>query len=619
MKCTNCGRKMSDDARFCEICGTPVSAQKSQAAKSKPEVDPHYDLSVFSDNSDASPKPQRQAPARQTTVVDDSAKTELLPENEKTFADRPKRPVRRQTSARAETALPEDDSAKTELLTDDNDQPGELNRFEDNLAMRRRYKADQTRSGYADKNNAPPLRSNYRDPGVFRDEPQDYQPAEPNNYQDDYRDSNPYANAPGQRSNRFDDRYDGRNNSRHHDGSPKKGKQKKALIISLIALILVIAILGSVIFIFKRNSVSASELQEAKDSYEPPAKVVQIDTSLENPSNDDIRFELDDRARIISCAYSANKKPYEQNYSYRDAERQLDIETTYKDKQIEKKTISYDQVKTANTIEDIDGYYVRLDTESMNATIENPSPIPETQENEPNAIPKEDATEWALTDAELNDTDYNELESFLQRFVSCYAFNVGEFEYNYTDKQSTNILEKVCQQFSIADWELYSGNARIEGWYQSSSNYTGLSPADAPWMDESKVNGAMGVVANRCDTADWICTNIFNVNAADLPTLYERGYAEQKLWKSESSIGTSYCAIIYGRGSIGFYANIRDVKTDGQYYYVTYDRCDPYSKDPVETLYAVMEKKTIDGGTYWSMYSNTNNIPETITPFTPER
>ena len=32
-----------------------------------------------------------------------------------------------------------------------------------------------------------------------------------------------------------------------------------------------------------------------------------------------------------------------------------------------------------------------------------------------------------------------------------------------------------------------------------------------------------------------------------------------------------------------------------------------------------MEKKTIDGGTYWSLYSNTNQIPDTIIPFTPER
>ena len=70
---------------------------------------------------------------------------------------------------------------------------------------------------------------------------------------------------------------------------------------------------------------------------------------------------------------------------------------------------------------------------------------------------------------------------------------------------------------------------------------------------------------------------------------------------------------------LGYGVNVRDVKTDGQYYYVTYDRCDPYSKNTIESLYAVMEKKTIDGGTYWSLYSNTNQIPNTIIPFTPER
>ncbi len=616
MKCTNCGRELSDDARFCEICGKPVGTEPTLVADKTTEVDPRYDLSVFSDDS-APASAVRHTP--EPVVEDDAAKTVFLPGNGTPDFDIPTRPERR---AQANRFPVEDDAAKTELLPEQNEPTAERNRFEENIAMHRRYREERKR---ADRNRTTnvPLRAG-EDQG-FVDEYRGYAPADQFDdrsrydrrprYGDEhtrygYNDSNHRENYRSDRgSYEQDARREQRPDRRNADGKRRKNNQKKALIISIIALVLVIAILAGVIFFVNRNTVSASELRDAKNKYLPPAQAVTIDTSQKDPSNSDIQFKYDDRARILSCTYKANEKPYEQQYTYRDPDRMLDIETTYRDKLIHTESISYDKIKTANDFEDVDGYIVRLDEESLTAGETLPPTVPPTAA--PTAAPTEART---IVDAQSDEA----MTSFLQRFVSCYAFNVGEFEYNYTDKQSTNILEKVCQQFSIADWELYSGNARIEGWYQSSSNYTGLSPADAPWMDESKVNGAMGVVANRCDTADWICTNIFNVNAGDLPTLYEQCYANQKLWKAEASVGTSYCAVIYGRGLIGFKVNIRDVKTDGRFYYVTYDRCDYNSVQVYETLYAVMEKKTIDGGTYWSMYSNTNNIPGSITPFTPE-
>ena len=372
-----------------------------------------------------------------------------------------------------------------------------------------------------------------------------------------------------------------------------------------------IAILAGVIFFVNRNTVSASELKDAKEKYLPPSQAVTIDTSQKDPSNDDIQFKYDDRARIVSCTYRANNKPYEQHYTYHDPERTVDIATTYREQPVHTESISYDNIKAPDKFEDVGGYIVRLDEESLTSGL----PATEAMTIPPTAAP----TEWALANAQPDEA----MEKFLTTFVCCYAYNVGEFEYDYLNRQGTNpnILEKVCQQFPIVDWKLYSSNGRVEGWNIEGlrqKNQTGLTPADAPWIDESQASSA-GVAANNCNTADWICTNIFNVDAADLPALYEQCYAEQKLWKAESSVGTSYCVVIYGRGSIGYGVNVRDVKTDGQYYYVTYDRCDPYSKNTIESLYAVMEKKTIDGGTYWSLYSNTNQIPNTIIPFTPER
>lgn len=607
MNCKNCGRKLSDDSRFCEICGTPVDTEPTLVADKTTEVDPHYDLSIFSDDGEPTqPVEQPTAP-----VEDGSAKTVVLPQNDAPPAEELHHPLLRPAAAE----LPvDDDASKTTLLPNGNDQPAQRNRFEENLAMHRRYREEETRSGYADRaNHAPRRDENDRSPKPFRDEYRGYAPVDQRPEREGYRNDRRPRYDDG-RDNDTDQERNRRVDRRHdrYNEPPKKNKNKTALIISLIALILVIAILAGVIFFVNRNTVSASELKDAKEKYLPPSQAVTIDTSQKDPSNDDIQFKYDDRARIVSCTYRANNKPYEQHYTYHDPERTVDIATTYREQPVHTESISYDNIKAPDKFEDVGGYIVRLDEESLTSGL----PATEAMTIPPTAAP----TEWALADAQPDEA----MEKFLTTFVSCNGFNVGDYEYDYLNRQGTNpnILEKVCQQFSIVDWEVYSNGGRIDGWNTEGlrqKNPTGLTPADAPWIDESQASSAMGVIANNCNTADWICTNIFNVNAADLPALYEQSYAEQKLWKANATNGLSYCALQYGKGLIGFKVNIREVKTDGRFSYVTYDRIDYNTGKAYESLYAVMEKKTIDGGTYWSLYSNTNQIPNTIIPFTPER
>ncbi len=603
MNCKNCGRKLSDDARFCEICGTPVNTEPTMVADKTNGIDTHYDLSIFSDDGEPTqPVEQPTAP-----VEDGSAKTVVLPQNDAPPAEELHHPLLRPAAAE----LPvDDDASKTTLLPNGNDQPAQRNRFEENLAMHRRYREEETRSGYADRaNHAPRRDENDRSPKPFRDEYRGYAPVDQRHGREGYRDDRRPRYDDG-RDNDTDQERNRRNDRRHdrYNEPPKKNKNKTALIISLIALILVIAILAGVIFFVNRNTVSASELKDAKEKYLPPSQAVTIDTSQKDPSNDDIQFKYDDRARIVSCTYRANNKPYEQHYTYHDPERTVDIATTYREQPVHTESISYDNIKAPDKFEDVGGYIVRLDEESLISGL----PATEAMTIPPTAAP----TEWALTDAQPDEA----MISFLETFVSCNGFNVGDYEYDYLNRQGTNpnILEKVCQQFSIVDWEVYSNGGRIEGWNRNNNN-TGLTPADAPWADERIIDASMGVIANNCNTADWICTNIFNVDAADLPALYEQCYAEKKLWKANATNGLSYCALQYGKGLIGFKVNIREVKTDGHFSYVTYDRIDYNTNQVYESLYAVMEKKTIDGGTYWSLYSNTNQIPNTIIPFTPER
>lgn len=147
-------------------------------------------------------------------------------------------------------------------------------------------------------------------------------------------------------------------------GVRRAKKSHKALWISAVALLVVIALLSGVIFIVTR--VGASEIQQAKDSYEPPAKSIAIDKTLSDPSNDRIRFTYDNRARIVSCTYTINSRQYDQQYTYNDDERWLKIDTSYKKRPIHSMEIGYNLITLPNTFEEIDGYYVRLDEKCLN-------------------------------------------------------------------------------------------------------------------------------------------------------------------------------------------------------------------------------------------------------------
>ena len=163
-------------------------------------------------------------------------------------------------------------------------------------------------------------------------------------------------------------RRSGGNRAQRRAGKRNKkpdNSKKKPLIIAIIALVLVIAIVLGVIFFVSRKTVSAKELQKAKDNYLPPAQAVTIDTSLSDPSNDAIQFKYDDHARIISCTYSVNKMTYDQRYTYDENMRKINVETTYRAQPIFTKELDYDRVTKPDTFEEVDGYYIRLSKDDL--------------------------------------------------------------------------------------------------------------------------------------------------------------------------------------------------------------------------------------------------------------
>ena len=183
---------------------------------------------------------------------------------------------------------------------------------------------------------------------------------------------------------------------------------KKPLIIAIIALVLVIAIVLGVIFFVSRKTVSAKELQKAKDNYLPPAQAVTIDTSLNDPSNDAIQFKYDDHARIISCTYSVNKMTYDQSYTYDENMRKINVETTYRAQPIFTKELDYDRVTKPDTFEEVDGYYIRLCKEDL-ADTGATEPPQETAAPEATEPPTEPPTEEPTEEPTDPPTDWKEL------------------------------------------------------------------------------------------------------------------------------------------------------------------------------------------------------------------
>ena len=183
---------------------------------------------------------------------------------------------------------------------------------------------------------------------------------------------------------------------------------KKPLIIAIIALVLVIAIVLGVIFFVSRKTVSAKELQKAKDNYLPPAQAVTIDTSLSDPSNDAIQFKYDDHARIISCTYSVNKMTYDQRYTYDENMRKINVETTYRAQPIFTKELDYDRVTKPDTFEEVDGYYIRLCKEDL-ADTGATEPPQETAAPEATEPPTEPPTEEPTEEPTDPPTDWKEL------------------------------------------------------------------------------------------------------------------------------------------------------------------------------------------------------------------
>ena len=382
-------------------------------------------------------------------------------------------------------------------------------------------------------------------------------------HQDDERtryesDREPYDDeydAYDDRRSRHDgDRDETNRRGNRYAGKPGNNKKKKALIISAIALVLVIAIIIGTIVIINKTTVSAAELKDAKNKYLPPSQAVSIDTSLDDPSNDQIKFQYDDRARIISCTYSANQKPYDQRYTYNDARRSIHIDISYKDHLIFTKDIDYDKISTANVFEDVEGYYIRLDDRCFDngsdAVVSAPqatvAPAPtEAETEELTEEPTEEPTEAAeATEAAKKSGSHGYLalyEDYMANLDSC-DYNLANLIYLDDDDTPEILLSHSLQPHdytilwitgddTVASYTTYPAKSfwytEKSGTFFTNNAITGISEAWLYSFDGSSVT------ASETDEQDPSLSNgptVYGSSASQVRTNKNGGYYFHPGW-----------------------------------------------------------------------------------------
>lgn len=203
---------------------------------------------------------------------------------------------------------------------------------------------------------------------------------------------------------------------------------------------------------------------------------------------------------------------------------------------------------------------------------------------------------WSRAEVETGTTAYEELESFLTNY------NVGGLEkYDFRSVNTTdasgyksNILEAV-----LCGPLCYAGPVNGKDFQDTESDWNNSDPL-GKWV-------AYG--STSCEDADWILEYIFNCSISNIAEL------KKTLAESENDEMTPY--ILNGRyywevEGVGFINNQEAVITKFtpyvNYYFVTYEMLPLVDEYGIrhytidEPYFAVIERKTIDGREYWSLY-----------------
>ena len=183
----------------------------------------------------------------------------------------------------------------------------------------------------------------------------------------------------------------------------------------------------------------------------------------------------------------------------------------------------------------------------------------------------------------LSSSDKSAVEDFLS-----YFWWSGR-EYNCLDaarvsegwSMSPNLLTSLLMNGYPVRYSLYPG----EGVYQQ---WSGRDP-QGRWSSYTRV---------RCEDAHWILRNIFHCDETSIATMRKDLASSQYFYEQNGY----YYAFLGGVGG-GEYTRNLQARDYGQGLYLfSFYFEDSISGDKSGTRYAVMDKATIDGKSYWTLY-----------------
>lgn len=123
----------------------------------------------------------------------------------------------------------------------------------------------------------------------------------------------------------------------------------------------------------------------------------------------------------------------------------------------------------------------------------------------------------------------------------------------------------------------------------------------------------MGYVSFTKEQIVWVLKNIFHIADESIDGLFEAAYSsEQYLYEYEDDGTIRLYNWLSGIGGSLNTVAYEDVRFDGERYYIVYDHFfDGYKKDAeAQVYYAEVSEIEFEGRKYWTLYKNTEKIPE---------
>ena len=202
---------------------------------------------------------------------------------------------------------------------------------------------------------------------------------------------------------------------------------------------------------------------------------------------------------------------------------------------------------------------------------------------------------------EISVSDIPEYDALVHFFDCLDIYRDGNYERYYDSEEvlsgDFDILYYLISPFICVDrqglYPLYDIET-VWGEVEDPRGY--ISDENSPWHN-------MGYNHVSLEGLKWVAVNIFNVKEVDYDVLLNKLLDENESYIENGRLYFS----IGGIGWMGDLFEIETVKTDGTFYYITYNKVpDPeYGfEEEIETYEAKMQLKNIDGVNYWSMYYN---------------